>query len=188
MILHQGNYWDYYNTADLFLFTGNSTVKPDGRLVMGAGTAKQVKTKFPGIDLALGREILELYPPLNNKDWKREYLLLTSPNFKSNPTKKIGVFQTKYYWKQNASIKLIEKSCFALVRFIQENPNLTIFLPVPGIGQGQLPVSEVLSVLSNVLNPFLPYDKTQPGLRLWVYSRSELESLGYYPGLDIIEC
>jgi hypothetical protein len=40
-----------------FLFTGNSTVKTNGALVMGRGAALEVRDLYPGVDHMLGRKI-----------------------------------------------------------------------------------------------------------------------------------
>lgn len=40
-----------------FLFTGNSTIKTNGALVMGRGAALEVRDAYPGIDHALGKKI-----------------------------------------------------------------------------------------------------------------------------------
>jgi len=47
MILEYGNMWTAWEQSDLFLITTNACVKPDERLVMGAGIAKQAVEKLP---------------------------------------------------------------------------------------------------------------------------------------------
>jgi hypothetical protein len=187
MILHRGNYWDYYQVADLFLFTGNSTVKDNGKLVMGAGTARQVRDQFSGIDQKIGKEIIEGYPPINNKIWKREYLLLVSPGFSKKSPKKIGAFQVKYYWKNSASLKLIEKSCFALIRFMDAHPGLNIFLPFPGIGNGNKSFEEVFPIV-NILRNYEKNEKNETGLSFWVSSNASFDLGSFTPQVTIVEC
>lgn len=57
MIVEQGDMWRAWAVSDLWLFTANAVLTADGRLVMGAGIAKQVRDKFAGVDLALGEQI-----------------------------------------------------------------------------------------------------------------------------------
>lgn len=176
MILHQGNYWEYYDKADLFLFTGNGTLSSNDKLVMGAGTALQVKNQFPGIDQVIGHYLKEAFPPIRNKEWRRDYYFIVSPGFYSDPKKnKIGIFQTKGYWKQDSSLNYIRKSVAALQRFLKEerHSNLTIYCPFPGIGNGNLSIEEVLPTISHLpdnvifwIYEYELYEQAQTQLRL----------------------
>ncbi len=47
MKLAQGDMWSVYDQADLFLVTTNGVVTRYGKLVMGAGIARQTKERFP---------------------------------------------------------------------------------------------------------------------------------------------
>jgi hypothetical protein len=65
----KADYWGEYNLAGQRFFRWSITgkdiekskscgiIKGD-RLVMGAGTAQQVRDRFPGIDLAIGRKLM----------------------------------------------------------------------------------------------------------------------------------
>lgn len=138
----KGNYWNEYDQSDLFLFTGNGVVK-NGRLVMGAGTAKQVKDHWPDIDLAIGKTIMSDC----DEPWlgSYEYGLLISWRW---PKAKIGVFQTKYDWKDDAYLDLIKLSTKQLYNWCYENPTARVDLPFPGIGKGNLNPNTVKPVIN----------------------------------------
>jgi hypothetical protein len=138
----KGNYWNEYNKADLFLFTSNGVLKRDGSLVMGAGTAKQVKLNFPGIEKKIGHAIACRNYPHNNNIY--EYGLLISDRW---PTAKVGAFQTKLYYKDDSDLLIITTSTYQLQDWCLENPKAIVFLPYPGIGCGNLTKEEVSSIL-----------------------------------------
>jgi hypothetical protein len=52
--------WTAYQSADLFLITTNATITARGALVMGRGIARQAKERFPGLNVALGRQMQAL--------------------------------------------------------------------------------------------------------------------------------
>lgn len=56
-IFQRGDMWRAFDDADLFLITTNAVLKSNWALVMGRGIAKQARDRFPGIDLAIGRQI-----------------------------------------------------------------------------------------------------------------------------------
>ncbi len=83
MRLAQGDMWSAFDQVDLFLVTTSHVVTKDGKLVMGAGIAKQARDRFPGLDAALGQAALPTGIP---------YGLLVSSHW---PEAKLGAFQTK---------------------------------------------------------------------------------------------
>lgn len=139
MILRTGDMWKVYNQADLFLITTNSTIKNNGRLVMGRGIARQARDKFPGLDLALGRKIPHL----------GIYGLLISENF---PTAKLGAFQVKTRYDQKAELSIIAESTAQLKRWASEHKDLQIHLNFPGIGNGKLDPLDVLCYINPLPN------------------------------------
>lgn len=133
--------WDVYPTCDLFLITTNSFLKMNGALVMGAGIAKEARDKFPGLDLALGKQIKHL----------SKYGVLISPKF---PEAKLGAFQVKYNYKDNASLELIKYSTQILIAVI-DGMNLydcDINLNYPGIGNGHLLKKDVKKIVDKLPN------------------------------------
>lgn len=149
-IFKTGNMWDAYDDADLFLITTNSMVKSSGALVMGAGIAKEAKEKFPGIEFTLGNEILKTCGQLG------KYCLLISPQW---PDKKLGCFQVKYHWKDNADIDLIADTSERLFYFLEAYDVKNCHLNFPGIGNGRLDRELVLNVLIPLGNNVTIWEK-----------------------------
>lgn len=150
MILKVGNMWHAWREADLFLFTGNSTVRRDGALVMGAGMAREVRDMFPGIDYVLGDVIIKKY---GSGNW---YNLLISPQW---PDKKLGAFQVKTDWNANASLKLIRHSTGILTQWCQLYPDARVHLNFPGIGNGKLSKEQVAPIIATLPDSVIIWSK-----------------------------
>jgi hypothetical protein len=142
MILEKGDMWSVYGETDLFLFTGNGYVTKMGRLVMGAGMAKQVRDRFPGIDLAIGEMLVQDYRRLPDVFM---YYLLVSQDF---PKKKVGIFQVKRKWSYNADLEIIKISTDELLKFLSRKKVNKVDLNFPGIGNGNLKREDVLPTIS----------------------------------------
>ncbi|MBX3058867.1 MAG: hypothetical protein KF770_20570 [Anaerolineae bacterium] len=137
-----GDMWTAYTAADLFLITTNSTLKKSGHaLVMGRGIARQAKERFPGLDVALGRQIQAL---CGNQGI---YGLLASPRW---PAAKLGAFQVKRHYSQAASLELVRRSTAALRAWCTEHPDTSVHLNYPGIGNGRLRHEVVLPIVSQL--------------------------------------
>lgn len=135
-----GNMWSCFDTTDHFLITTNAIVKADGCLVMGRGIAKQCRDKFANIDFAMGRAV---------QSASFAYGIILGA--------KIGLFQVKYHWQDDAKIELIKMSADMLSVYARKNPNKRIDLNFPGIGNGKLAkqydeVLETISVLPDNVN------------------------------------
>jgi hypothetical protein len=136
-----GDYWDAFDEADLFLFTGNSIVKANGRLVMGQGTARQVRDRFPSIDAQFGQQLRDRRMA---GDDSLAYHLLISPDW---PSQKIAAFQTKHNFLADSDTALIQDSINALIAWAIAHPQASIHLPYPGIGKGNLTKEAVQPML-----------------------------------------
>lgn len=142
-----GDYQQAYEDDNiLFLFTACNVVRNDGKLTMGKGCAAQVKELFPDIDLQLGQALTEMGLAGNQQE-QPAYHLLVHPEW---PKCKIGAFQTKYHFCQKSDLGLIQGSINALIAWSAAHPDVTIHLPFPGIGRGQLTKKEVLPILSSL--------------------------------------
>lgn len=115
--------------ADAICFTSNGVLKKNGALVMGAGVAKAFRDYFPGIDILAGQLVKE------NGNVCQEIEL---HKYHSGHMMTIVSFPTKYHWKDQSNIKLIEKSAQELVSLSDENNWKTIYLPRPGCKNGGL--------------------------------------------------
>lgn len=139
MILEHGNIWTITEKTDVLIFTANSTVTKDGRLVMGRGMAKEVKDNFPGIDTHFGSIIT------STKGARYGLMLI-----KLSPLKLwLVAFQVKYLYKEGAKLELIEYSTSKLMDFVRINKSIRrVDMNFPGIGYGNLSRDEVLPIIS----------------------------------------
>ena len=135
MKLRRGDMWVVFSEADLFLVTTNATLNVHGKLVMGAGIAKEAHDRFPGLDQALGEAVITQ---------GKRYGLLVSPRW---PEAKLGAFQTKLHWKDPAQLSLISEAATKLRRWCERHPTAQVHLNFPGIGHGGLPRAQVLKSL-----------------------------------------
>jgi len=156
MILEFGDMWTVWNRSDLFLITTNACVRPDGRLVMGAGIAKQARDRWYGrLDLRLGALLTErakhkteflrrstIYTML-----EPEYNLLVSPQW---PSASLGLFQVKRHFHMDASIGIIQRSTDALAAWCAEHPKAEVHLNFPGIGNGRLSRDAVMPIIKKL--------------------------------------
>lgn len=143
MILECGDMWQVWGKTDLFCITTNSTVTKDGRLVMGRGIAQEARDTIKGLDARLGRMVGFSHRPyslLILNDLVREKVL----------QEKFGAFQVKYSFSQPAETGIIASSCACLFLHICKNPNIRIDLNMPGVGYGNLSVSEVWPIVSKL--------------------------------------
>jgi hypothetical protein len=158
----KGDMWLAYDGADLFLITTNSTLRRNGALVMGRGIARQARDRFPGLDLALGREIARRCGNLG------EYDLLVGPRW---PAAKLGAFQVKTDFARPASLSLIRRSAATLLAWCERHPHATVHLNFPGIGNGGLARAQVLPLVKSLPD----------SVCLWEYTRATMNTVA--PGL-----
>lgn len=137
-IYEYGDMWDAWDDTDLFLFTSNNVVTRYEALVMGAGLARDVRDRWPGVDKILGAEVRKTTA-------EGFYGLLLSPN-----GGKLGAFQVKYHYKEKADLDLIKKSTAQLAEYANANPGKRIDLNFPGIGNGGLDPTSVIWLINEL--------------------------------------
>ncbi len=142
-ICKTGNMWSALDEVDLFLITTNATIKRNGTLVMGRGIARQARDRFPGLDAALGKQILSVY------GHQGRYGLLVSPRW---PKARLGAFQVKRHYSQPASLELIRHSVTALCAWCAAHPDALVALNFPGIGNGRYPLPRIGLRRNNQIN------------------------------------
>lgn len=135
-----GNLWDTPN-LDVICVPTNAIVKrPDYRLVMSAGFAKQVLEKYPGVDYYLGSKIYRLRRKVYG-------LVITDSFFPST----ICAFQTKINWENDSRLDVIGYSVIELLRFINKKPKpKRVDMAFPGIGLGNLDPDVVIEVIKHL--------------------------------------
>lgn len=127
-----GDMWQVFDKADLFFITTNAIVNKDGELVMGKGIAGEAKKRFPWLPMTWGKIIKDI------PDGKYGILLFPSWNDKPKVFSKLAAFQTKYDWRKPSPLDLVAYSIGMLHQCAEMNPNKSIHLPFPGIGNGGL--------------------------------------------------
>lgn len=130
---HQGNMWSDWDTVDYFCITTNSFVKNNGALVMGAGIAKTVRNRFPGIDKQIGQAIVDRCGNLGIY-----HFLLGN---------KICAFQVKQMFNNPANTDLIKGAVVVMGAHARSMPDKLFALNFPGIGNGKLAYEDVRPLL-----------------------------------------
>jgi len=140
----KGDLWEYHKQGNTICITTNSTVDNKRKLVMGKGTAKQAKDKYP--------ELADYFAYCLD-----EHGLGLMYAQKEN----ILAFPTKDHWKKPSKLDLIRESAKELQKFVdwhKKNPGTVekvkfpIILPKPGCGAGELTWEQVKPVLESILS------------------------------------
>ena len=125
--------------GEALIFTGNSYINREGKLVMGRGAAREVRNKYPGIDLRFGK----LIPHMGFYG-----LLLDGPP--SSVRTPIYAFQVKYDWSMAARPELIERSGRMLKALLDNSTAWTFHMNMPGVGNGRLGLDEVMQIIESL--------------------------------------
>lgn len=136
-----GDIWQ--SNADVICVTTNGIVKNNGRLVMGAGIAKDAVDRYPDIDVIWGSHVWKY----GNIPCITEY----------SDGQILASFPTKNHWKGKSDIWLIIDSAKYLQRELPEN--CAVALTRPGCSLGQLKWYNVGPILHKILdNRFTVYN------------------------------
>lgn len=131
----------YLEEVDAICITTNMSTKKNGKAVMGAGIAKDAKSRFHGIDEDLGALIRDkgsMVFPIRNEKFS------FGKNIKEIP---IVAFPVKFEWWEQANAQLIEESIRKLLILANERGWKKIILPRPGVGSGKLSWDEKIKPL-----------------------------------------
>lgn len=145
----RGDLWSAFGSTDLFCFTANSILRGDGRLVMGAGVARQARDRMPGLDRRLGARIRELGAA------GAVYGLViieAETRGRSDRMPLLGALQTKVHFRDPSPLDLVVLSVRELAAWMHSHPGRRVDLPFPGIGLGGLDPAHVRPIL-DVLPP-----------------------------------
>lgn len=126
-----------WTLPDVYLFTGNSTVRKDGGIVMGRGAARQVRDTYPTLAYRFGKLIQQ--EPAERVhiiaiDWVKGQQY-------------IGWFQVKYRWQDPADLWLIHKSTERLAQLANKHSKFTFHMNYPGVGNGQLKIKDISPII-----------------------------------------
>jgi hypothetical protein len=133
----RGNLWDFWEAGHYIAVTTNGVVKADGKLVMGAGVAKQARDRMqgvrdygiPSIDTYLGEKV--------KKYGNRVFLYDGSPDDPSDSDYRCFSFPTKHHWRDPSNLDLIVESWCSLIQHAC-SMDIEVYLPQPGCGLGGL--------------------------------------------------
>ena len=128
---------------NIYMFTANSTIKQNGRLVMGAGCAKSVRDMYIGIDKQFGNEI--------------EHLSTFGCKFVQHKSQWIGAFQTKIHWQNKSPLDLVEVSVLQLKHIAERRGAYIFHLPCPAVSNGGRSVDDILPMLETLPDNVIVY-------------------------------
>lgn len=130
--------------------TTNGDIRKDGRAVMGAGIAREVRDRFPGIDKILAQKL--------KARGNRVSYLCDVPEFGIKA--RLLSFPTKNHWQDDSSLELIEASARELAAqfrraseyYLQAGERSPIvIIPRPGCSNGRLDWKLVKSRIAPIL-------------------------------------
>lgn len=153
------NMWNLLGKVSALVITTNGFVKSNGACVMGRGSAREARDKFPGIDFILGK-YLKAYgnrPFVLKKDVTSIVSMPVKPEYGTIQNlvahmKNRQMGSVIPGWAVKADIRIIKQSAVNLVRMANKFQWETIAMPRPGCGAGELDWPTVRSVLDPILD------------------------------------
>jgi len=148
----KANIVDIYKAGKIVCATTNGFVKKNGEGVCGKGNALALATYIPGLKFALGRHIsvrgnvvgfiadrVIAFPTKPSTGTINE--LMTNCRIKFKKGELVPGFWCK------SDLKLIESSMEQLNKLIETSNLEEVYLPVPGVANGQLSYADVEPIL-----------------------------------------
>lgn len=126
----------------IFIATTNAEIV-DGRLIMGGGSARDMRIRYPGSDRVAAMAIAS-QPTQSNYGF-----LMISPE--------LGIFQTKTLIRDLSKLDLIKTAAMMLAKEAKAHPTWEYRLPFPGIGLGGLKESDVMPIITDLPNNVIVY-------------------------------
>ncbi len=153
-------------TPSAIVFTSNGFVKRSGEAVMGRGCAKAAASLDPRLPLQLGKAIKEYgnQVVILGTLLERSYLIafpVKPMSAKCLPDKSNVVKHMQHRmtpgtmvpgWACVADMEIITRSAKQLARLAKEKGWVSVVLPRPGCGCGELSWNDVKPVLDNILD------------------------------------
>ncbi len=152
MNIIKANIIDLYKTGEIVCVTTNGFIKKNGQGVLGRGNALAMATAIPQLPANLAAHIKKngnVVGPI----FKRIISFPVKPSF-GNYDQVLD--KMKYMYKQDqkipgyhckASLELIEQSMIQLIDFINKFNLEKVYLPVPGVNNGELKLENVTPIL-----------------------------------------
>lgn len=125
---YTGNLWDFIN-PDAIVITTNGDRNVTGRLIMGAGNAKEARDRFPSLDEQLGKLV---------ENGGNKVYCVSTKDLSGKPFTIVSL-PTKHSYKDTQSdLMLIATGLANLVDMADQKEWLEIIVPRPGVGNGKL--------------------------------------------------
>jgi len=158
MIEKRNNFFTEFDnyTYQAIVCTTNNVLNNKDELILGAGIALEFKKQFTFLPRELGKRLIKLnavYPSKYNP-----VLIITILNKKLIPFH-IFTFPTKYHWKDQSDMKLIENSAQKLLELCDIMGLEKILMTRPGCGNGGLKWEDVKPVISFLDDRFVVINK-----------------------------
>ncbi len=134
--------WKSPGLPGMIVVTTNAFIKRNGALVMGRGAALQATQQITNIEFEAGREVERVCGRSMSKAYG--FLIVRPP---TDDKVGFGLFQVKWHWSNPANLGLIQMAVEKLAEFADLNPDVSIRMNYPGIGNGKLKRSEVEPLL-----------------------------------------
>lgn len=112
---------------------------------MGKGIALQAKRLFPGVERVFGQAVAAQCNHLG------EYNVIVSPHWPDDPSRCLGLFQSKQHFSAPSDSDLIYRSLSALAEYARIKPDADFHLPMPGTGSGKVSREQVIPLIEDTL-------------------------------------
>lgn len=144
MIVEKGDMWSMFGKTDLFLITTNTSKDKAGDMVMGRGIALEAKLRYPSMPTDFA---VKFNKAIDTQAYDDALHPLHVGWIGKYEEQVVGWFITKYNWRQNSSLDILQRSCRDLARLAEIMYPKRIDLNFPGIGYGKLEREDVLPLL-----------------------------------------
>lgn len=129
MRTYEGDLFTDFINPDALCITTNGDTNTMGSLIMGAGNAKEARTRFPNLDVELGKLVRD--------SGNRVYVVSIADLGGTRRT--VVSLPTKHSYKDVTSdLMLITTSLVQLVELANKNKWQEVILPQPGTSNGRL--------------------------------------------------
>lgn len=144
-----GNLWNEEDVADVILVTTNSYITNSGKLVMGRGAAREAAERYSSLPYQLAR-MISLFEA-------KPYGVILLPPQENGI--RLGAFQVKHHWRDQASLDLIQFSTNRLRTIANAWYGHRFALNYPGIGNGRLDEAKVFPIIQELPDNVFVYKR-----------------------------
>jgi O-acetyl-ADP-ribose deacetylase (regulator of RNase III) len=139
----RANLWDLHAQGCYIVNPTNMGVRANGRAIMGAGIAREVRDRFPGFDAAYGAHLLTVVRPGRPAGQPVLVTDVRKPLLWVSDVERIISLPTKVNHYEAARRSLITLGLAELADWANVNPDAAVALPRIGTGRGGLDWTDV---------------------------------------------